>query len=111
MFTLSKRGNQAVSLKKKIHNLFAGKKKCWLSVPSGAQSTPSASRSVLTPCINKLMVSEGAEPPSRSGTLTFKSEVHRYGNTVGDALMQEMYFLYSLMHNAQFILSTTFLIH
>lgn len=43
--------------------------------------------------------------------LTLEGEIHRYGNTVGDALMQEMYFIYSLMHNAQFILSTTFPIH
>lgn len=57
------------------------------------------------------MVPEDVEPLSRSGMLTLKGEVHRYGNAVGDALMQEMYFIYSLMHNAQFILSITFLIH
>lgn len=38
-------------------------KKCWLAVPSWTQHTTSASRSILTPHISKVMIPEDIEPP------------------------------------------------
>lgn len=93
MSTPSKRGNQAISIKKSTISLLKKKQNFWSVVPSWAQHIPPAPRSILTPPISKVMVPEDAELPSRSGILILKGEVYRYRNTVGDALLQEMYFI------------------
>lgn len=76
-----------------------------------AQHLLSAPRSTGTPVPSKVIVPEDVEPASSSGMLTSEGDIHRYGNTVSDAVMQKMYFIYSPMNNALFILSPTFLIH
>lgn len=76
-----------------------------------AQHPLPAPRSTSTPVTSKVIVPEDVEPASRSGMLTLEGDIHIYGNTVGDAVMQKMYFIYSPMNNALFILSPTFLIH
>lgn len=55
----------------------------WQFPPGHRGGTAPASTSILSPHSSKVMVPEDAEPPSRSGILPLKGEVHKYGTTIG----------------------------